>query len=86
VRKPLIPTRFLLAVICASFAVLGISACKKSTQALNAAEEAKWRADQKQKAIKNYQELVKKYPESPFAAEAQKRLSTLGPAGTPAKK
>jgi hypothetical protein len=85
VRKPLFPT-LILALACASFAVLGLTACKKSTQAQKAAEEAKWRADQKQKAIKNYQELVKKYPESPFAAEAQKRLSALGPAATPAKK
>jgi outer membrane protein assembly factor BamD (BamD/ComL family) len=53
---------------------------------LKAAEEAKWRAEQKNKAIKNYQEIVKKYPESPFAAKAQERLRALGPAPTPAKK
>jgi TolA-binding protein len=78
-------TRFLLALVCASFA-LGLSACKKNPKDLKAAEEAKWRADQKNKAIKNYQEIVKKYPESPFAAKAQERLRALGPAATPAKR
>jgi outer membrane protein assembly factor BamD (BamD/ComL family) len=78
-------TRLLLALVFASFA-LGLSACKKSAKDLKAAEEAKWRAEQKNKAIKNYQEIVKKYPESPFAAKAQERLRALGPAPTPAKK
>jgi TolA-binding protein len=77
--------RPLLVLACTTL-TLGFTACKKSDQAQRAAAEAKWRADQKQKAIKNYQEIVKKYPESPYAAEAQKRLSTLGPAATPAKK
>jgi TolA-binding protein len=77
--------RFILALVCASFA-LGLTACKKSSNELKAAEEAKWRADQKQKAIKNYQDLIKKYPESPFAAQAKQRLSALGPAATPPKK
>lgn len=78
-------TRFLLALVCISTA-LGFGACKKNPQDQKAAVEAQWRADQKQKAIKNYREIVQKYPESPFAVKAQERLSALGPAATPAKK
>ena len=78
-------TRLLLALLCTSVA-LSLSACKKSPKDLKAAEEAKWRADQKAKAVKNYQELVKKYPDSPYAAKAQERLRAIGPVATPAKK
>ena len=78
-------TRLFLAVVCTSLA-LGLGACKKNPAEAKAAAEAQWRAEQKQKAIKNYQEIVKKYPESPHAAEAQKRINALGPAATPGKK
>jgi outer membrane protein assembly factor BamD (BamD/ComL family) len=78
-------TRLHLILACTTL-TLGFTACKKSDQAQKAAAEAKWRADQKQKATKNYQEIVKKYPESPYAAKAKERLSALGPAATPAKK
>lgn len=84
-RKSVMATRFLLAVLCTTF-TLGFTACKKSPADQKAAIEAKWRADQKQKAIKNYQEIVKKYPESPYAAKSQERLKALGPAPTPGKK
>jgi predicted Zn-dependent protease len=77
--------RLLLVLACTTL-TLGFTACKKSNQAQQAAAAAKWRADQKQKAIKNYQDLVKKYPESPYATKAKERLSALGPAATPAKK
>ena len=78
-------TRFLLALVCTTF-TFGLTACKKNPQDQKAAAEAKWRTDQKQKAIKNYQEIVKKYPESPYAAKAKERLAAIGPAATPAKK
>lgn len=74
-------TRLLPVFVCTAL-LLGFSACKKSPKDLKAEQDAKWRVEQKQKAIKNYQEVVKKYPESPFAAQAQKRLSALG--ATPA--
>jgi len=77
--------RLLFIPIAALFA-MGLSSCKKKPADLKAAAEAKWRAEQKQKAIKNYQEIVKKYPDSQFAAQAQERLRSLGPPATPAKK
>jgi outer membrane protein assembly factor BamD (BamD/ComL family) len=78
-------TRFLLALLCTTF-TLGFTACKKNPQDQKAAVEAKWRADQKQKAIKNYQEIVKKYPESPYASKAKERLTALSPAPAAGKK
>lgn len=78
-------TRLLLALVCTSMA-LALGACKKNPADQKAAAEAKWRADQKQKARDNYQKIVTKYPETSFAAEAQKRLNALGPAATPGKK
>ena len=78
-------TRLLPVFVCAAL-LLGFSACKKSPKDLKAEQDAKWRVEQKQKAIKNYQEIVKKYPESPFASKAKERLSALGPASSPGKK
>ena len=78
-------TRLFLALVCTSV-TLGLVACKKNPADLKAAAEAKWRTEQKQKAKDNYQKIVTKYPESPYAAEAQKRLNALGPSATPAKK
>ena len=74
-----------MAIVVAALA-MGLASCKKKPSDLKAAAEAKWRAEQKQKAIKNYQEIVKKYPDSEFAAKAQERLKAIGPAATPAKK
>jgi hypothetical protein len=64
----------------------GLPACKPNKQKEAAAAKAKMLAEKKQRAIKNYQELVKKYPESEYAAKAKERLRVLGPAATPAKK
>jgi len=73
-------------VLLALCVLSGTMACKKSPQAAVAARVAAEKADKKQKAIKNYQELLKKYPESPYADKAKARLQALGPAATPAKK
>ncbi|MEA3213783.1 MAG: hypothetical protein QOE70_6840 [Chthoniobacter sp.] len=45
-----------------------------------------WRARQKQQAAKYYNDLIKNYPDSPFAKQAEEKLSALGPVATPAKK
>ena len=73
-------------VLVALFVFGGVAACKKSPQQQTEARLAAERADKKQKAIKNYQDLLKKYPESQFAEKAKTRLQALGPAATPAKK
>jgi TolA-binding protein len=73
-------------MLLAAFVVVGAAACKKSPQEAAAAKLAADKADKKQKAIRHYQELVKKYPNSEYAEKAKTRLQTLGPAATPAKK
>ena len=63
------------------------AACKKEqTQAEKKAQVvAAFKAEQKAKAIKNYQELNAKYPTSPFAAQAKAKLQALGaPLAAPA--
>lgn len=66
----------------------GGAACKQKPNlaAQRAAEDAKWRQAQKQKAAKYYNDLVTNFPDSPFAKQAEERLRILGPAATPAKK
>ena len=66
----------------------GSGACKKKPNLAEqkAVADAKWRQEQKNKAIKYYGDLVKEYPDSPFAKQAEERLRALGPASTPAKK
>jgi len=73
-------------VLLALFILSGTVACKKSPQAAVAARIAAEKEDKKQKAIKNYQELLKKYPDSPYAEKAKARLQALGPTPTPVKK
>ena len=57
--------------------------CRKKGATTNAAPgtltEAQ-RADLLNKARENYKKLVEKYPDSPYAAQAQERLSALPPA------
>jgi hypothetical protein len=60
-------------------------ACKPNKAKTAAAAKAKLLADKRQRAIKNYEELVKKYPESEFATKAKERLRELGPSATPKK-
>lgn len=66
----------------------GSAACKKKTNLAEqrAAADAKWRQEQKNKAIKYYSDLQKNFPDSPYAKQAEERLRTLGPASTPPKK
>lgn len=83
--------RILLLLLAAAFAFGGV-ACKKSTPAANAAKIKKEFQDkQRRTAIKIYEEIATKYPNSPNAAEAQARAQKLraiaGPqTATPAKK
>ena len=72
-------------VLLATLAIYGAAACKKTPQQAIEAKIAAEKADKRQKAIKNYQELIKKYPNSEFAEDARKRLQALGPAPTPKK-
>lgn len=71
---------FLLAV-----SVAGFTGCKKTPQDNAAERDAKFRADQKVRALKTYQELVAKYPDSEHAAKAKERIKALA-TPAPAKK
>ncbi len=51
---------------------------KKTAAQLHAEKEAVWRTDKHQKAIKYYQDLAQKYPDSPYAAQAKERLAAMG--------
>ena len=76
-------------LLLAAVLLAGIPACKnKQTSAEKRAEEVKaFRVRQKQMAAKAYQDIVTKYPDSEFAAQAKERLQALGPvAETPKKK
>jgi hypothetical protein len=68
-----------------AFAATALPACKPNKEKEAAAAQAKLLADKKQRALKNYQDLVKKYPESEFAEKAKERIRALGPAATPKK-
>ena len=72
----------LAAALCA-----GGAACKgQSTQAeIKAQKQRDFRARQKKLAIKAYQDLITKYPDSEYATKAQERLDQLGPAESPKK-
>lgn len=60
---------------------LGVAACKseKSNVEQQEAQEKQWREQQRQKAARYYNELVEKYPDSPFAEKARERLQAMGP-------
>ena len=80
--------RSALLLLAAAFCLGGTACDQKKTQAeLKAEEKIKFRAKQKQVAIKVYKDLLDKYPDSEFAPKAKERLQRLGPpAATPAKK
>lgn len=78
-----LPSLVLAAVLIAS--VPGCSK-KQNLAEQKAAAEAKWRQEQKQKAAKYYGELVKTYPDSPYAKQAEERLRALGPISPAPKK
>jgi outer membrane protein assembly factor BamD (BamD/ComL family) len=81
-----------LVLLVALFA-LGATACekKKTAAQMHAEKQAAWQADKRQRAIKYYQDLAQKYPDSPYAAQAKERLAAMGantqgklaPAGKP---
>ncbi|MEQ1859364.1 MAG: outer membrane protein assembly factor BamD [Chthoniobacteraceae bacterium] len=72
-------------LLAAGFIALGAVSCKKSPKDAIAEKQAKFRADQKARALKQYQDLVKKYPESEFAEKAKERIRALA-TPAPAKK
>ena len=83
--------RILLLIVAAALACGG-AACKKPTPAQDAAKAKKAFQDkQRLTAIKVYEEIATKYPNSPNAADAKARAAKLraiaGPQkATPAKK
>jgi TolA-binding protein len=64
----------------------GLAACKEDPKKAAAERLAAERAKKKELAIKQYQTLIEKYPNSPQAEKAKERLRALGPAATPKKK
>lgn len=72
-------------VILAGVVILSATSCKKAPKDLTAEREAKFRAEQKARALKSYQDLVKKYPDSEYAAKAKERIRALTPPTTPKK-
>jgi outer membrane protein assembly factor BamD (BamD/ComL family) len=68
-------------LLLAAAVCLGGTACEhKKTQAELQVEKAKaFRDRQKIAAIKSYNDLITKYPDSEFAAKAKERLAALGP-------
>lgn len=69
----------LAAVVC-----LAGTACehKKTVAELQVEKTKAFRDKQKIAAIKSYNDLVTKYPDSEFAAKAKERLASLGPPPT----
>jgi hypothetical protein len=78
----------LLLVLLSTALCLGATGCKKKLTAAQqkAEQDKKWREEQRIRAAKYYDEIVKKYPDSEFAAKAKQRLQELGPVPTPAPK
>jgi predicted Zn-dependent protease len=73
----------LLGALFLSFAETGCE--QKKTQAqLNAEKDKLAKEERKKQAVKFYQELVEKYPDSEYAAQAKARLQAIGPVATPA--
>jgi Tfp pilus assembly protein PilP len=78
-------TRFVSAAV-ALLLVLPLGGCKKSEAENLAEKRAQFQAQQRSKAIANYQQIVQKYPDSEYAAKAQERLRELtGPNGATKK-
>ncbi len=77
----------LLALVC----VLSVTGCTKKKTAAEVQKEKvdAFRQHQKIEAIKAYNELINKYPDSEHIAEAKEKLRVLGPmpaTPAPAKK
>jgi outer membrane protein assembly factor BamD (BamD/ComL family) len=56
---------------------------KKTAAEANAEQLKAERAKRKIQAAKYYNELVEKYPDSPYASQARERLQAIGPVATP---
>lgn len=81
--------RILLTISLAALALLGGPiGCKKTPSAAEnqQAQEAAAREQAKAQAVKYYNELAEKYPDSEFAPKARERISAIGPVATPVKK
>ena len=74
------PNKFAL-LLFATVLCFGGTACEhKKTMAELQVEKAKaFRDKQKIAAIKSYNDLITKYPDSEFAEKAKERLAALGP-------
>jgi len=80
--------RFASLALLAAIVCFGAASCEqKKTRAEEQAEKVKvFRKQQMDKAIASYKEIVTKYPDSEFAAQAKARLQKLQPAGSPTPK
>ena len=65
------------ALLLATAVCLPGTACKKSVAQNLVEKRQEFQAQQRRKAIENYQQILKKYPDSEFAAKAQERLRAL---------
>ena len=76
------PLRFALL---AAAVMMAAAACKKDKTAAqaNAEKIEAWKAQQKVRAVRSYQEILDNYPDSPFAAQARERIQAIGPVATP---
>lgn len=68
--------RFAVAVVLATVCSLS-AACKKSEAQSMVERKQQFQAQQRKKAVENYQQILKKYPDSEFAAKAQERLRAM---------
>ena len=73
---------FSLAVLLA----IGSAACKKSPGADLTLQRANFQKAQRERAIKTYDEIVKKYPNSPYAVKSAERARILRAQAGPAPK
>ena len=69
--------KFVLLLLAAAMS-FGATACKKKPKDNTEEKKKAFQAEQRKKAIDNYQKLVQKYPDSEWAPKAQQRLQTLG--------
>jgi outer membrane protein assembly factor BamD (BamD/ComL family) len=68
--------RFTAVLLAIAVCLLG-AACKKSVAQNLVERKQEFQAQQRKKAIENYQQILKKYPDSEIAAKAQERLRAL---------
>ncbi len=68
----------LVSLLLAAILCLGGAACGKKKKAKSGAGEKRKAAAQAE-AVKQYQSLVRKYPDSEYAPQAKERLDALAP-------